>query len=157
MLKNNAALEERIDQMERDIYKIAQFILLSAVRDQIELYGSWGVWADRVSSSQFCPEVAAKHEIQVRNVEMHDNIEVDFEMLGSLADIFKKHKFSPTMHATVQNSGNESVDFRSEADLDDLDRPSVPVYAKRTNEHLEKLSGLHDELGKKYNFAMLSQ
>jgi len=156
-LKKNAALEERIDQMRHDIYKIAQVILLGAVRDQIELYGSWGVWADRVSSSQFCPEVAAKHEIQVRNVEMHDNIEVDFEMLGSLADVFKKHKFSPTMHATVQNSGNEWLDFKCEADLDDIDSPSVPIYAKPSQDHFERLSGLHEDLGKKYLFALMSQ
>jgi hypothetical protein len=154
----DAALIERIDQMERDIEKIAQFILVNAVRDEIELHGDWDVWAADLSYSQFSDDVAARHEIQVCNVEMHDNIEVDFEMLGSLADVFRRHKFSSTMHAVIQNSGNESVKFEDEHDIaHDLDPPSVPVYAKRSLEHMEKLSGLHKELNERYLFAMVSQ
>lgn len=152
------AISEKIAQMERDIEKIANFILVAAVRDEIELRGNWEVWADDVSYSQFCAEVANKHEIQVCEVEMHDNIELAFEMSGSLADVFIRHKFPPVMHTVVQNSGNESVSFTDALDIQhDLDSPSVPVYAKRSQEHLEKLRGLHEELSKKYLFALMSQ
>lgn len=155
---------EKLCESERelldDIHKFTRLILKSAIAEEIKTNFGWEVGFDESGMvGLFDESVVLNHNIQLKTVEQPDrggDIEAEFLLLGDLAAIFTRNDFAPVLTTTFSCYEEESVAFGSGSVLSSYQKVNIETPRVPSEEYLDRLSSLREDLSKAYSFKLLA-
>lgn len=160
--KQEQILENKIRQKEDQVENfIAQLVRLS-VKELIRETGSWTIAKRNYgyeALEQFSDETIAKYQIRVLSVDMESyggDFEIRYELVGELAEKFKKYNVYEQFTSLVYNKNGEEE--QSIYDVEDVDAyiDRLTVQVRKSNEWtLEQYDVFLNDISKPFLFLLL--